>query len=56
MSNTDYPSDEEYLRGAGDIVARAAKLLGIKECDACRRRRAKLNEVLPFNRDKEKIK
>jgi hypothetical protein len=29
----------------GDVVADMAKALGFKECDACRRRRRKLNDA-----------
>jgi hypothetical protein len=42
--------ETEKMRGLGDAVARAAKKLGVHECDKCRKRRDLLNKVVPFRR------
>lgn len=36
------------MRGAGDVVARATKAVGIKPCAPCERRRKRLNKLFPF--------
>lgn len=33
--------------GAGDVVARATKALGIESCTPCERRRMALNQMMP---------
>ena len=45
--------EADQLRGAGDVVARVTKKLGIKECAPCAERRRKLNEAIPFKRRKK---
>lgn len=37
-------------RGAGDMVARMTKAVGIQPCAPCEKRRQKLNRLLPFRR------
>jgi hypothetical protein len=36
------------IRGAGDLIAEATKLVGIKPCGGCQERQEWLNKVLPF--------
>ena len=38
------------LRGAGDVVARATKLVRIKPCGGCKKRQALLNRLIPFGK------
>lgn len=40
-------------RGAGDLIAKAAKAVGIKPCGGCQRRREALNRLVPFTGRKE---
>lgn len=35
-------------RGVGDTVAAAAKVVGIKPCGGCQRRREALNRLIPY--------
>jgi hypothetical protein len=35
-------------RGIGDVIAKVAKAVGIKPCEGCEKRRAKLNAKLPL--------
>lgn len=42
------PEDSERIRGLGDAVAHATKLIGIKPCGGCQRRRELLNRLVPF--------
>lgn len=37
-------------KGLGDVIASAAKAVGIKPCGGCKRRQAALNRALPFAR------
>lgn len=41
--------EADEVRGLGDVVARVTKKLGIKECGGCKKRRAWLNEHVPFH-------
>jgi len=44
--------DEHRIRGMGDVIHRAARVLGIRKkrnC-GCGKRRAKLNRIIPFAR------
>lgn len=34
--------------GAGDVIAKVTKALGLKECEGCAKRRAALNRALSF--------
>lgn len=38
-------------RGLGDTIAKATKAVGIKPCGGCKRRQAKLNELVPYKTD-----
>lgn len=40
--------DRPKMRGAGDLVERATKALGIPTCGGCAKRKALLNKILPF--------
>jgi hypothetical protein len=42
------PAEPERMRGLGDAVAHATKLIGIKPCGGCQSRRALLNRLVPF--------
>jgi len=44
--------EADQLEGLGDVVAKATKKLGIKECDGCKKRREWLNKRVPFKRRK----
>ena len=35
-------------RGVGDLIARATSAVGIKPCEGCKKRRKKLNQLVPF--------
>ena len=35
-------------KGLGDSIEKATKMIGIKPCRACRKRRDKLNELFPY--------
>jgi hypothetical protein len=35
-------------RGAGDAVARAARIIGVEPCAPCRERQAAMNRVWPY--------
>ena len=37
-------------RGAGDVVARASKLVRIKPCQGCKKRQTLLNRLIPFRK------
>jgi hypothetical protein len=39
---------KQGFRGLGDVVAAATKAIGIKPCQACGRRQAALNRLVPF--------
>jgi len=45
----------EKIKGLGDVVAAATKLVGIKPCEECERRRQKWNEMFPI-KVKDKIR
>lgn len=36
------------MRGAGDVVAKATKAVGVRPCAPCERRRQRLNKLFPF--------
>ena len=38
-------------RGAGDVVERVAKSVGIKPCSGCKRRKRLLNRLWPFGKN-----
>jgi len=40
------------MRGLGDAVERVAESVGIKSCGGCKRRRDKLNKLVPFKEAK----
>lgn len=43
---------EEYLRGLGDVIAKATAAIGIKPCAGCKERQEALNKLVPFeNKD-----
>jgi hypothetical protein len=35
-------------RGLGDTIKKVTNVLGIKQCGACKKRQAKLNEMFPY--------
>lgn len=35
-------------RGLGDTVAKVTKVFGVKECGGCAKRRARLNQMKPY--------
>lgn len=37
-------------RGLGDTIEKATSALGIKSCGGCKRRRDKLNKLIPYKR------
>lgn len=39
---------KEQSKGLGDVVASITKFVGIKPCEECEKRRAKLNSMFPF--------
>lgn len=39
-------------KGLGDSVEKVTASLGIKACEACIRRKAKLNKLVPYDDDK----
>jgi hypothetical protein len=41
--------ERNRLRGAGDVVARMTKAVGIQPCTPCERRRRTLNRWFPFS-------
>jgi hypothetical protein len=36
-------------RGLGDTIAKVTKALGVKPCSGCKKRRDKLNDMLPYS-------
>lgn len=38
----------EKIRGAGDLVAKMTKFVGIQPCEACKRRQEKWNQMFPI--------
>lgn len=42
---------DERSRGLGDTIARVAKRLGIRHCEACEERRRRLNRIVPYERE-----
>ncbi|MFC6095776.1 hypothetical protein ACFPVY_03885 [Flavobacterium qiangtangense] len=40
--------DDDSIKGFGDLIKKGTQLLGIKQCDACKERQAKLNKMFPF--------
>lgn len=45
----------ETIRGAGDIIAKATKFIGVQPCEACKKRQEKLNQLFPI-KVKQKIR
>jgi hypothetical protein len=41
------------MQGIGDFIEKITTALNIKKCDACEKRRKKLNEMLPFINNKK---
>jgi hypothetical protein len=35
-------------KGLGDTIAKATKAVGIKPCNACKKRQEKLNKIFPY--------
>jgi hypothetical protein len=46
-NHTEHRSDAASHYGAGDLVARATKAMGITPCTPCEARRRALNEMFP---------
>lgn len=46
--------EADKMRGAGDLVAKVTKKLGIHECAPCAERRRKLNDLIPFRKGSKK--
>lgn len=44
----------EPSKGLGDSIAKVTKKLGIKECGGCRKRRIKLNRLVPYGKPARK--
>ena len=40
------------MRGLGDAVERVTEAVGIKSCGGCKKRRDKLNKLVPFSESK----
>jgi len=40
--------EDTSIKGLGDLIKKGTQLLGIKQCDACKERQAKLNKMFPF--------
>lgn len=38
-----------FSRGLGDTVAKVTKAMGLRPCRGCRKRQAKLNQLLPYS-------
>ena len=38
-----------FSRGLGDTVAKVTKAVGLRPCPGCRKRQAKLNQLLPYS-------
>jgi hypothetical protein len=38
-------------RGLGDTIAKATQWIGIKPCGGCKKRQARLNELVPYRAD-----
>lgn len=61
VTGVDEPAPEQVtpeqpkqgFRGLGDVVAAATKAIGIKPCQACGRRQAALNRLVPFGVENE---
>jgi hypothetical protein len=47
-AGSSYVRWRSNMRGAGDLVARATKAVGIQPCAPCEQRRKKLNRWFPF--------
>lgn len=43
---------KEPIRGLGDVVHAVTEFLGIPECGGCGERREKLNQAVPFGKQK----
>lgn len=46
---------DQPIRGAGDVVAKVTKFLGVQPCEACKARQEKWNKMFPI-RFKNKIR
>jgi hypothetical protein len=46
----------EYMRGLGDVIARATSAIGIKPCGGCKQRQEALNKLIPFNTNEPESK
>lgn len=46
---------QEPSKGLGDTIAKATKAIGLKPCNACKKRQEKLNKIFPYeiNNSKE---
>lgn len=44
------PQYDGPARGVGDVVAKITKAVGIKPCGGCAKRRAAMNQAVPFKR------
>lgn len=51
ISPTTRVKKKRRWRGLGDVIADGAKLLGIRPCGGCQKRRQKLNKLIPFSRN-----
>ncbi len=38
-------------KGLGDTVSKVTKAMGIKECGGCKRRRERLNKLVPYGKE-----
>ena len=48
-------SDKEKSKGLGDTVKKITAIMGIRQCEPCKRRQQKLNRLFPYkNKGKNK--
>lgn len=47
-----FQNPPERWKGLGDVVASATKMVGIKPCGPCSKRREALNRMVPFGKQK----
>lgn len=47
-------SDQNRLRGIGDVIAKITKSVGIPQCGACKKRQEALNAAFPFKDKSDK--
>jgi hypothetical protein len=51
-------NQKEKSEGVGDTISKIIKMISggkIKECDKCKKRKEKLNQVLPYNKENDEV-